>query len=61
MGPFHYGQGVPMPGESSTTPLEKLFGVRGAFAPIVSGEWDDPARFAVPEWREIVQPDLLYA
>lgn len=52
---------VPMPGESDWSPLEKLFGVRGAFAQIISGEWDDPARLAVPEWADAVAPDLLYA
>jgi uncharacterized protein YbbC (DUF1343 family) len=51
---------VPMPGESDWSPLEKLFGVQGAFAQIVAGEWDDPARFAVPEWADAVEQDLLY-
>lgn len=51
---------VPMPGESDWSPLEKLFGVHGAFAQIVAGEWDDPARFAVPEWADAVAEDLLY-
>ncbi|WOF22381.1 DUF1343 domain-containing protein [Microbacterium betulae] len=52
--------GVPVPGESDASPLEKLFGVRGAFAQIVSGEWDDPARLAVPDWLDAAEPDLLY-
>lgn len=52
---------VPMPGESDWSPLEKLFGVRGAFAQITRGEWDDPARLAVPDWPDAVAPDLLYA
>lgn len=51
---------VPMPGESDWSPLEKLFGVRGAFAQIVGGEWNDPARFAVPDWADAVADDLLY-
>ncbi|WP_136041936.1 MULTISPECIES: exo-beta-N-acetylmuramidase NamZ family protein [unclassified Microbacterium] len=51
---------VPMPGESDWTPLEKLFGVKGAFAQIIGGEWDDPARLAVPGWRDAVAEDLLY-
>lgn len=51
---------VPMPGESDWTPLEKLFGVEGAFAQIVGGEWDDPERLAVPGWRDAVAQDLLY-
>lgn len=51
---------VPMPGESDWTPLEKLFGVTGAFAQITAGEWNDPARFAVPEWADAVAEDLLY-
>jgi len=50
-----------MPGESDWSPLEKLFGVRGAFAQIVAGEWDDPARLAVPDWADAVADDLLYA
>lgn len=52
---------VPMPGESDWSPLEKLFGVQGAFSQIVAGEWNDPARFAVPEWADAVAADLLYA
>ncbi|RCS61841.1 exo-beta-N-acetylmuramidase NamZ family protein [Microbacterium sp. JB110] len=52
--------GVPMPGESDASPLERLFGVRGAFEEIRLGAWDDPARLAVPEWADIVAPDLLY-
>ncbi|WP_144794857.1 exo-beta-N-acetylmuramidase NamZ domain-containing protein [Microbacterium paludicola] len=51
---------MPMPGESDWTPLEKLFGVKGAFTQIVDGEWDDADRLAVPEWREQVAEDLLY-
>lgn len=51
---------VPMPGESDWSPLEKLFGVKGAFAQIVAGEWNDPARFAVPGWADAVAEDLLY-
>jgi uncharacterized protein YbbC (DUF1343 family) len=51
---------VPMPGESDWSPLEKLFGVEGAFTQIVAGEWDDPERFAVPGWRDAVAEDLLY-
>lgn len=52
---------VPMPGESDWSPLEKLFGVKGAFAQIVAGEWNDPERFAVPEWPDAVAEDLLYS
>ncbi|MDF2559231.1 MAG: hypothetical protein K0R99_677 [Microbacterium sp.] len=51
---------VPMPGESDWSPLEKLFGVEGAFAQIVGGEWDDPERLAVPGWQDAVAEDLLY-
>ena len=51
---------VPMPGESDWSPLEKLFGVRGAFAQIISGEWDDPGRLDVPDWADAVAPDLVY-
>ena len=51
---------IPMPGESDWTPLEKLFGVKGAFGQITAGEWDDPNRLAVPEWSEQVADDLLY-
>ncbi|WP_341935281.1 DUF1343 domain-containing protein [Microbacterium sp. LWO14-1.2] len=51
---------VPMPGESDWSPLEKLFGVRGAFAQIVSGAWDVPDALAVPEWSDAVASDLLY-
>ncbi|GEK86348.1 exo-beta-N-acetylmuramidase NamZ family protein [Microbacterium aerolatum] len=51
---------IPMPGESDWTPLEKLFGVKGAFGQITAGEWDDPNRLAVPEWTEQVADDLLY-
>jgi uncharacterized protein YbbC (DUF1343 family) len=51
---------MPMPGESDWTPLEKLFGIHGAFRQIVAGDWNDPDRFAVPEWREMVEADLLY-
>ena len=51
---------VPMPGESDWTPLEKLFGVEGAFTQIVGGEWDDPDRLVVPGWRDAVAEDLLY-
>ena len=51
---------MPMPGESQWTPLEKLFGVEGAFSQIVAGDWDDPERFAVPQWSELVADDLLY-
>ncbi|WP_314430990.1 DUF1343 domain-containing protein [Microbacterium lacticum] len=53
-------QGVPMPGESHATALEKLFGVTGAFAQITAGEWDDPRRLAVPDWRNTVATDVLY-
>ncbi|MFS0853516.1 exo-beta-N-acetylmuramidase NamZ domain-containing protein [Microbacterium sp. 179-I 3D4 NHS] len=52
---------IPMPGESDWTPIEKLFGVRGAFAQITAGEWNDPARFAVPDWADAVAADLLYS
>lgn len=52
--------GVPVPGESSASPLEKLFGVPDAFEQIVRGAWDDPASFAVPGWADAVAPDLLY-
>lgn len=51
---------MPMPGESDWTPLEKLFGVRGAFAQIIAGDWNEPDRFAVPEWEDAVADDLLY-
>lgn len=51
---------VPMPGESDWSPLEKLFGVKGAFAQITGGEWNDPQRFEVPQWEEAVAEDLLY-
>ena len=49
-----------MPGESHATALEKLFGVTGAFAQITAGEWDDPRRLAVPDWRNTVATDVLY-
>lgn len=52
---------IPMPGESDWAPLEKLFGVKDAFAQIVAGEWDDPARLRVPEWADAVADDLLYS
>lgn len=52
--------GAPMPGESDTSALEKLFGLPGAFSQIVSGAWNDPERFAVPGWRDAVADDLLY-
>lgn len=52
---------IPMPGESDWTPLEKLFGVKRAFAQITAGEWNAPAAFAVPEWADAVAEDLLYA
>ncbi|MBD5786443.1 DUF1343 domain-containing protein [Cellulosimicrobium terreum] len=48
------------PGESDATPLERLFGRRGAFASLTSGEWDDPATLDVPGWREETADDLLY-
>lgn len=51
---------MPMPGESDWTPLEKLFGVKDAFAQITAGEWDDPSRLAVPDWPDAVAADLLY-
>ena len=51
---------VPMPGESDWSPLEKLFGVHGAFAQIVAGQWNDPAALAVPRWAAAVEADLLY-
>jgi len=51
---------LPMPGESHWSPLEKLFGVEGAFSQIIAGEWDDPTRLAVPEWPALVAEDLLY-
>lgn len=51
---------VPMPGESDWSPLEKLFGVDGAFRRITSGEWDEPDALAVPEWPDLVAADLLY-
>ncbi|WP_167138621.1 DUF1343 domain-containing protein [Diaminobutyricimonas sp. TR449] len=50
-----------MPGESDATPIEKLFGRRGAFESITSGQWNDPASLAVPEWAAAVAADLLYA
>lgn len=49
-----------MPGESPRTALEKLFGRVDAFREITTGTWDDPARFAVPEWTEAVSDSLLY-
>lgn len=52
---------LPMPGESDWTPLEKLFGVQGAFEQIIHGEWDDPERLSVPDWPELVADDLIYA
>lgn len=51
---------VPMPGESAWSPLEKLFGVAGAFRRIAAGEWDDPKALAVPGWHDLVADDLLY-
>lgn len=51
---------VPMPGESDWSPLEKLFGVHGAFAQIAAGQWNDPAALAVPRWAAAVEADLLY-
>lgn len=51
---------VPMPGESDWSPLEKLFGRRGAFREIVAGDWDDPHSLLVPAWSAAVTPDLLY-
>ncbi|PCE15391.1 hypothetical protein AUC47_13915 [Microbacterium sp. SZ1] len=51
---------MPMPGESDWTPLEKLFGVKNAFAQIVAGEWDAPDALAVLEWADAVASDLLY-
>lgn len=51
---------VPMPGESEWSPIEKLFGVDGAFDQIVGGEWNDPERLAVPDWADAVAEDLLY-
>ncbi len=50
----------PMPGEAPRTALEKLFGRVDAFPEITSGEWDDPARFDVPQWAEAVADSLLY-
>ncbi|WP_218682432.1 exo-beta-N-acetylmuramidase NamZ domain-containing protein [Microbacterium sp. BF1] len=52
---------VPMPGESDWTPLEKLFGVRGAFRQIADGRWNDSTTLAVPDWPAAVDADLLYA
>jgi uncharacterized protein YbbC (DUF1343 family) len=49
-----------MPGESDATPLEKLFGRRGAFADITAGLWNDRTTLQVPSWAESVQKDLLY-
>ena len=49
-----------MPGESPRTALEKLFGRVDAFAEITTGAWDDPERFAVPQWAEAVSDSLLY-
>ncbi|MFK3677450.1 exo-beta-N-acetylmuramidase NamZ domain-containing protein [Microbacterium sp. NPDC090218] len=51
---------IPMPGESDWSPIEKLFGVEGAFAQIVGGEWNEPERLAVPGWADAVAEDLLY-
>jgi uncharacterized protein YbbC (DUF1343 family) len=47
--------------EAPSTPLERLFGRRGAFAEITSAQWDDSAPFAVPDWAEAVSGSLLYA
>ncbi|WNB86417.1 DUF1343 domain-containing protein [Cellulomonas sp. ATA003] len=49
-----------MPGESPRTALEKLFGRVDAFTEITTGAWDDPERFAVPQWAEAVSDSLLY-
>ena len=49
-----------MPGESNATPLEKLFGRRGAFDEIVSGAWNNPFSLEVPGWADAVREDLLY-
>ncbi|MEE6387499.1 DUF1343 domain-containing protein [Microbacterium paraoxydans] len=51
---------VPMPGESDWSPLEKLFGVEGAFRRITAGAWDEPESLAVPDWPGLVDADLLY-
>ncbi|MFX5797392.1 hypothetical protein ABTE12_18035, partial [Acinetobacter baumannii] len=51
---------VPMPGESDWSPLEKLFGVEGAFRRITAGEWDELESLAVPDWPGLVDADLLY-
>jgi uncharacterized protein YbbC (DUF1343 family) len=53
-------RGIDMPGESAVTAFEKLFGRLGSFAEVTAGAWDDPATLAVPEWRDLVEPDLLY-
>ena len=49
-----------MPGESDATPLEKLFGRRGAFADITAGAWNNPTTLAVPAWADMVRDDELY-
>ncbi|MDJ0376982.1 DUF1343 domain-containing protein [Cryobacterium sp. PH31-L1] len=49
-----------LPGESTATPLEKLFGHRGAFDEITAGAWNDRAAFEVPHWADAVRQDLLY-
>ncbi|MFG2172811.1 exo-beta-N-acetylmuramidase NamZ domain-containing protein [Streptomyces niveus] len=52
--------GIAMPGESERTSLERLFGRLDALNAIATGEWDDATRFSVPDWAELVAPDLLY-
>ncbi|WP_265521772.1 exo-beta-N-acetylmuramidase NamZ family protein [Oerskovia flava] len=48
------------PGESDATPLERLFGRRGAFDAITGGAWDAPGALDVPGWQETTAEDLLY-
>ena len=49
-----------MPGEPPSTALEKLFGQRGAFEQITTGQWNDSSKFEVPDWAEAVGDSLLY-
>ena len=51
---------VPMPGESDWSPLEKLFGVRGASAHRVAGAWFAPDARAGRVGSEAGASDLLY-
>lgn len=48
------------PGESDASPLERLFGQRGALEAIIVGAWSEPEALHVPDWRETTAEDLLY-